>query len=177
MNISYISYVGVIVLLLTSGCTTTKASRRVASETMVLLQGYKQVQADQYKILNEHYEAESGALSDRIQDLMSKNAQNVLDSEALHIADQLLQRWEIQTSPSVLQDTFLQTVRSDFDKLRSLETAIDNLNDRFNRGFQKIEARMDSFQKIESNLRAQSEDSATRKKQNEAQRLLLRATN
>jgi len=159
-----------------SGCTTTKASRRGANETRMLLQSYKEEQAAQYKAINARYEAESGKLSEKIQTLMAQDAQQGLDFEALRIADKILEKWEIETKPSLLQETFLETVRSDFEKVRSLEAASDALNGRFNKSFQKLDARMDALQKIDANLKTLGEDPDARKRETEARRLLYRAT-
>ena len=158
-----------------SGCTTTKASRRAANETRLILQSYNEEQAAQFKIINARYEAESGKLSEKIQELMAQDAQQSLDFEALRIADKILEKWEIETKPSLLQETFLETVRSDYEKVRSLEAMPDALNERFNSGFRKLDSRMDALQKIDANLKTLGENSASRKQQEEARRLLYRA--
>lgn len=163
------------VALFAAGCKTTKASRQTARETLTRIAEYKSAQEAQLKDLNARYQAQSSALVDQTQKLMTHDVEQQLDADALQLADKLLEKWETEIEPSRLQQTFQQSARNNYDKLRSLETALDDLNARYNNGYAKVKARMDALAKIEQNLEALQRTKEDEKREAEVKRLLYRA--
>lgn len=166
-------------VFLSVGCETTKtkASRQTAEVTLKRLGEYKSAQESQLKELNSRYQTQSSALVEQTKKLMTKNIELELDSEALQMADKLLEKWETEIQPSRLQQTFQLSARSDYEKVRALEATADDLNEKYNRGYVKVKGQVDALSKIMQNLESLRRTKADEKKEAEVKSLLYRAGN